>query len=307
MSPMNARQRRADRLVGRPDVAGRGDLALAVVGRARFAEAQGEAVFLAAVHDERDGLGRLAQGDRQDAGRQRIERAAMARLLGGEQPAHLADRLGRAHARAACRARPSRRPCSSAASCRRTRVPSSLMSATEWPAPLRLTCPRCRAPRRDGAAGRRSCRPRRRCVSSWKRISGALRRPAFSPTRARNHGAARRRAASSRVAVLAAQRHDEGRGVAQVGADIDRRHGDRGIAQLGIAHVAALEELGQQMADLLADAQLALAVAAMLCLCQKSDAGAWRFSLFLAGQRSGGRRHLPSRNARGGSLVTASA
>ena len=31
------------------------------------------------------------------------------------------------------------------------------------------------------------------------------------------------------------------------------------LAQLGIAHVAALEELGEQMAQLLADAQLALA------------------------------------------------
>ena len=59
--------------------------------------------------------------------------------------------------------------------------------------------------------------------------------------------------------VLAAQRHHEGDGVAQVGADIDRGDGDRGLAQLGIAHVAALQELGQQMAQLLADPELALA------------------------------------------------
>ena len=51
-------------------------------------------------------------------------------------------------------------------------------------------------------------------------------------------------------------------------------------AQVGIAHVAALEQLGQQMAHLLADAQLALAGRAVFHG-RKSDAGTWRFLLIL--------------------------
>ncbi len=90
------RQRRVDGGIARPHVAGRRDLALGVLGRARLAEAQGEAVLLPRVHDEGHGLGRLAQRDRQDAAGQRIERAAMAGLLCAEQPAHAADRRRRA-------------------------------------------------------------------------------------------------------------------------------------------------------------------------------------------------------------------
>jgi hypothetical protein len=66
-------------------------------------------------------------------------------------------------------------------------------------------------------------------------------------------------AASRRGSSWPAQRHHEGGGVAQVGADIDRGDGDRGAAQLGIAHVTALQKLGEQMAQLLADPELALA------------------------------------------------
>ena len=56
-------------------------LPFGVVGVALFAPAHGEAVGLAAVHDERNGLGRLAERDRQAAGGERIERAGMAGRL----------------------------------------------------------------------------------------------------------------------------------------------------------------------------------------------------------------------------------
>src|SRR5205085_7985010 len=45
-----------------------------------------------------NGLGRFAQGDGQDAGGERIERARMAGLLGIEDAAHRADGLRRSHA-----------------------------------------------------------------------------------------------------------------------------------------------------------------------------------------------------------------
>ena len=57
--------------------AGGDDPALGVVGVALLAPADREAVALAAVHHERNGLGRLAERDRQAAGGQRIERAGM--------------------------------------------------------------------------------------------------------------------------------------------------------------------------------------------------------------------------------------
>src|SRR5580693_7595833 len=89
------RQGAADRLVGGTKVAGGSDLALGIFRRARLPEAEREAVFLPAVHDEGHGLGRLAQGNRQHAAGQRIERSAMARLPRAEQAAHTADRGGR--------------------------------------------------------------------------------------------------------------------------------------------------------------------------------------------------------------------
>ena len=60
---------------------GRDDPALGVVGIALLAPAHREAVALAAVHHERNGLGRLAERERQAARGERIERAGMARAL----------------------------------------------------------------------------------------------------------------------------------------------------------------------------------------------------------------------------------
>ena len=83
--------------VGRCSLRG-DDAAFGIVGIALLAPAHGEAIELAAVHDERNGLGRFAERDRQAAGGERIERAGMAGALGREQPLHHADRVGRGHA-----------------------------------------------------------------------------------------------------------------------------------------------------------------------------------------------------------------
>ena len=56
-------------------------LALGVVGVALLAPAHREAVALAPVHHERDGLGRLAERERQEARGERIERAGVAGAL----------------------------------------------------------------------------------------------------------------------------------------------------------------------------------------------------------------------------------
>jgi len=82
----------------RAGVARLGDAALGVVGVALLAPAHGEAVALAAVHDEGDGLGGLAKSNGQGAGGQRIEGAGVAGALGVEQPLHHRDRVGRGHA-----------------------------------------------------------------------------------------------------------------------------------------------------------------------------------------------------------------
>ena len=80
---------------GGPPAAGRDDRALAVVGVPRLAPADGKAVGFPPVHHEGDGLGRLAQGDRENAGGQRVEGSGMAGLLrveGAPDDAHGARR-----------------------------------------------------------------------------------------------------------------------------------------------------------------------------------------------------------------------
>ena len=80
------------------DVRAAGDLALAVEAVGRNPPVDGEAIDLLRLHHEGDGLGRLTQGDGQDAGGQRIKRAGVAGLLGVKQAADLGDGLGGAHA-----------------------------------------------------------------------------------------------------------------------------------------------------------------------------------------------------------------
>ena len=72
--------------------------AFRVVGIALLAPAHGEAIGLTAVDDERHGLGRLAERDRQATGGKRIERAGMAGALGREQPLDHGNRVRRGHA-----------------------------------------------------------------------------------------------------------------------------------------------------------------------------------------------------------------
>jgi hypothetical protein len=85
--------------VGRADVGGGGDLAVGVVGVARFAEAEREAVELRSIHDIGHGLGGSTKSDRQDAGGERIERAAVTGLLSVEGASDAVDHVGAGEAR----------------------------------------------------------------------------------------------------------------------------------------------------------------------------------------------------------------
>ena len=69
----------------RAQLRGRDDLALGVVGVGLDAPGTVKLIDLPPVHHEGNGLGRLAERDRQEAGGQRVERAGMAGLLGVEQ------------------------------------------------------------------------------------------------------------------------------------------------------------------------------------------------------------------------------
>src|SRR5207302_9171658 len=96
--PGEARQQRPDRLGGGLEIAGPDNPALGIVGIPFLPPAHREAVALAAVHHERDGLGSLAERDRQAAGGQRIEGTGMAGALGLEQALEDRDRVRRGHA-----------------------------------------------------------------------------------------------------------------------------------------------------------------------------------------------------------------
>ena len=58
--------------------------------------------------------------------------------------------------------------------------------------------------------------------------------------------------------VGAAQRHDKRGGVAQIGTDLYLGHRDIGVVERRIAQLARPQQLGEGVAQLLADAQLAL-------------------------------------------------
>ena len=63
-------------------------------------------IGLVGIHQKGDGLGRLAESDRQDAGGQGVEGARMAGLLGVERPPHPADGLGGAQVQRLVQAHP---------------------------------------------------------------------------------------------------------------------------------------------------------------------------------------------------------
>ena len=82
---------RLDRLAARPCRAFPGDLTFAVVGRAGDTPADAKAVALAAGHRISGRFGRLAEGDRQYAGRQRVESARMSDFSPGSAADQLDD------------------------------------------------------------------------------------------------------------------------------------------------------------------------------------------------------------------------
>ena len=88
-----ARQQTFDFGCGRAPVRTCDDLPFGVVGRAFLAPAHAKAVGFGPVLNDRHGLGRLAESDRQHARRERIERAGVARLLGVEQEFESPDGL----------------------------------------------------------------------------------------------------------------------------------------------------------------------------------------------------------------------
>src|SRR5665213_1572449 len=76
--PGEAGQQFANRLSGGPQLAGSDDPALGIVGVPLLAPGDRKAIALAAVHHEGDRLGGFAEGDRQAAGGERVERAGVA-------------------------------------------------------------------------------------------------------------------------------------------------------------------------------------------------------------------------------------
>ena len=71
----------------------RHDLPFGVVGRAFLAPAHAKPVGFGSVLNDRHGLGRLAESDRQHPGCERIERSGVTCFLGVEQELDLPDRL----------------------------------------------------------------------------------------------------------------------------------------------------------------------------------------------------------------------
>ena len=93
-----ARQQSLHRRQVGPRLAGLRRLAFGVVGIGLDSPLHREAIGFFPILHERHGLGRLAECDGQDAGRQRVEGPAMPGLGGLEQAPDSAHRLGRSHA-----------------------------------------------------------------------------------------------------------------------------------------------------------------------------------------------------------------
>ncbi len=91
-------QQRAQGFGARTSFAGADDPSFGIVGIALLAPAHSEAVGLAPVHDERDGLGRLPQRDRQQAGGERVESSGMPGAARLEHAFHHTHGMSRRHA-----------------------------------------------------------------------------------------------------------------------------------------------------------------------------------------------------------------
>ena len=94
-----APQRRLDLRRGGAVVAGADHAAGRVVGGRLGPPVHHEVIAFQRVGDDRHGLGGLAQGDGQDAGRVGVQRAGMTGLLGVQRPTHLGHDGGRIDAR----------------------------------------------------------------------------------------------------------------------------------------------------------------------------------------------------------------
>ena len=92
-------ERLLDLFIRGTQIAAGDDFALGVVRIRGLSEADGKAVGLERVGDIGDGLGRLAEGDGQNPGRGRVERAGVSGFFRTERPADLVHHGGRGGAR----------------------------------------------------------------------------------------------------------------------------------------------------------------------------------------------------------------
>ena len=246
---------------GRAPVGARDDLPFGVVGRAFLAPAHAEAISLGAVLHDRHGLGRLAESDRQHAGRERIERAGVARLLGVEQELEPPDGLGRGDAgrlveidpavdldpgrallRGFSRSRPSR--ASTPEVRRRGRRRSSLSSS---PASLEVPRDRRRSQERVHARLRVEAR-----IQGEAQIGSELEIDAPRDESAQFLLVAVERL-DRRSGALAAERHHQNRRQLEVRRHAHGGDGQRMAIERVVAHFAAREDVGDRVADQFAD------------------------------------------------------
>ena len=243
MSPVKSGSLASISARGRPPVALRDRLPLGVVGVGLGAEADREAVLLAALDREGDGLGRLAEGDRKDAGRERIERAGMSRLRRLVEALHARNGLRRGH-------------------------PRGLVE--DEPAIDRKSF----APRHRRLAGSRlvvevagDLGPRQQLIDAGCRLErGVHLEPEL---RHELHVDALGQDPAQEALVLlemidrffglaAAERHHIGRGELEVGRHAHFGHGERVPVQHLVHDLAAGEDLGERMPDHLSHLQLTL-------------------------------------------------
>ena len=154
-----AGEARQQRLDGRPrgaQLAGLRRSALGIVGVGAGAPAHGEAVVLGAVDGVGHGLGRLAERDRQHAGRQRVERAGVAGLARVEQRGARRRPPASTSCRPACPA-----PASRGSPCPSCGVPCALSFVRDPGAPCRSpAAARCDRLRRRSRRPGSACRAR---------------------------------------------------------------------------------------------------------------------------------------------------
>ena len=176
----------------------------------------------------------------QDAGGQRVERAAVAHLLRVGQPLDPGHHVGRGDARPLVDDQPA--------------VDRHALPVT--PPHRRPPRARCAGARRPGCArsaphGRTARRPRTRACGAYFRFMARARRPASIARRALQSG----RCLGAQGAAELACEH---RGGAQVAADPDLADGDAAGLENGLVQLAAHQALGQDVPHLLGNPELPL-------------------------------------------------